>query len=310
LVSEPSFDMMEQRLDRMLSTLESMEERLKKQLDEMMAALSIQFQKSRAKDPSHTSSSQVISLSSSPLEKIPEKQPTKETTNPPPCEQSQPQTQTQTTTALMSFKDPRPTIAQKKDQPPRSPQTHTFSLSSPPKLLPSLPINKSNHHPQHQTHKPQSPATPCEISSISRSLHLKANHCQPQNKRTKPKPKKPPKGHHCFSCYSPPQINPLAQPIPKIPPKTQGKGTSLPKTTKQTHPSRMSSHHRRQHNHATNHAASPRRQHRQTARAPLPSPRSPHNNLPAQQKRRKRRLVFVGSRKKWKKKKGKLVIYV
>jgi hypothetical protein len=80
----------------------------------------------------------------------------------------------------------------------------------------------------------------------------------------------------------------------------------LPKTTKQTHPSRRSSHHQRRHNCATNHSASPRRQHRQTARAPLPNPRSPHNNLPAQQKRRKRRLVvFVGSRKKWKKKKKK-----
>jgi hypothetical protein len=126
----------------------------------------------------------------------------------------------------------------------------------------------------------------------------------------KPKPKKPPKGHHCFACFSP-QINPSAQPVPKVPPKTQGKGTSLPKITKQNHPSLRSSHHRRQHNRATNHAASPCRQHRQTARAPLPSPRSPHNNLPAQQKRRKRRLVvFVGSRKKRKKTKGKLVIFV
>jgi cell division septation protein DedD len=58
LVSEPSFDMIEQRLDHMKSTLESMEERLKKQLDEMMAALSIQFQKSRTKDPEPTTAPQ------------------------------------------------------------------------------------------------------------------------------------------------------------------------------------------------------------------------------------------------------------
>jgi len=167
LVSEPRFDMTEQRLDHMLSTLGSMEERLTKHLDEMMAALSIQFQKFYAEDPSHTSSSQVISLPSSPLEKIPEKQPPKETTNPPPREQSQPQTQTQTTTAPMPFKDPRPTTAQKRDQPPPSRQTHTFSLSSPPKLPPSLPINKSNHHPQYQPQNPQSPASPCKISTIS-----------------------------------------------------------------------------------------------------------------------------------------------
>jgi hypothetical protein len=98
---------------------------------------------------------------------------------PPPLSKIPAKTQTKDTSW------PKP-----KAQPPPSPQTYTFPLSSHPKIPPSLPINKSNYHPQYQPPKTQSPATLFKIPSIPHHPYLKTTHCQPQNKRAKPK--KPP----------------------------------------------------------------------------------------------------------------------
>jgi hypothetical protein len=85
---------------------------------------SIQIQNFCAKDPSHTSPSQVITLSPSLLENLPKKQPTKETPpSPSPLENLPKQQPTKETSTPPPSKDPEPITAQKKDQPPRFPQT-------------------------------------------------------------------------------------------------------------------------------------------------------------------------------------------
>jgi hypothetical protein len=61
---------------------------------------------------------------------------------------------------------------------------------TPLKFPPCSPITQPLHHSQYPPPKPQSPTTLFTICSTQRSQHIKTAHCQPQNKR--PKPRKPP----------------------------------------------------------------------------------------------------------------------
>jgi hypothetical protein len=181
--------MADQRLERIANKLSSlnadwqlMEERLIKRMEEMMAAHYIQFQQPRAKDPSHyTSSSQVISLSPSPIENRPGKQPIKETPPSPTPLENLPETQpTKENPTPPPYNDPQPTTTQKTTpitiptiaEPQASHQPHLFAApppntrniinthtasptwikSSPPKIPPKNPSKPTNHDANPHSH--------------------------------------------------------------------------------------------------------------------------------------------------------------
>jgi hypothetical protein len=142
-------------------------------MEEMMAVLSIQSQQPRAEDPSHhTSSFQVISISPSPLENLPEKQTPKET---PPS--------------------PSPLA-----NPPEQQLTKT---TAPPKINPSVhPLPKPTAPPQITPAEPSPPKIPTKTQkkhllaktessapSITSKNSTKLNHQQATPSPTVPTPK-------------------------------------------------------------------------------------------------------------------------